>query len=100
MIAAACTNPSDPTFDPGARAPQARPGERPLWDGRWTGQKAEGQPVTFTIVGNEITKFSIGIHLTGDCHIGIFKAAVGYAAADGSACNTKRASTWTASRNW
>jgi hypothetical protein len=139
-IAAGCTNPADPTSNRGAGAPQAQPGQRPLWDGRWTGQTAEGQLVTFTIVGNEITDFSIVIDLAGDCHIGIFKAIVSDApdavvnqhivvgdstsavalegdltadataagsvvlnyagTANGVSCNSKRGSTWTASRNW
>ncbi len=60
-IAAACTSPVDPTSNREAVAPLAQPGQRPLWDGRWTGQTAEGQLVTFTIVGNEITDFSIAI---------------------------------------
>ncbi len=139
-IAAACSNPGDPTFNRGAGAPQAKPGQQPLWDGRWTGQTAEGQLVTFTIVGSEITDFSIAIDLAGDCHIGIFKAIVSDApdavvnqrivvgdstsavafqgeltedataagsvvlnyagTANGVRCNSNRASTWTASRNW
>jgi len=137
-IAAACTDPADPTFGRGTGAPQAQPGQKPLWDGRWTGQTADGQLVTFTIVGNKITDLSID--LASDCHIGIFKAivsdasdavvndqivlgdstsavalrgaltadaaaagsvTVNYAAtANGVACNSHRASTWTASRNW
>jgi hypothetical protein len=75
-IAAACTNAADPTSSRGAGAPPAQPGQRALWDGRWTGETAEGQLVTFTIVGSEITDFSIGIDLASDCHIGIFKAVV------------------------
>jgi hypothetical protein len=140
VIAAACTNAADPTSNRGAGAPQAQPGQRPLWDGRWTGQTVDGQLVTFTILGNEITDFSIAIDLAGDCHIGIFRAIVSdapdavvnqhivvgdstsavtfqgeltadataagsvvlnYAAtANGVKCNSNRASTWTASRNW
>jgi hypothetical protein len=99
--AAACTNPADPTVNRGAGAPSAQPGQRPLWDGRWAGQTADGQPVTFTIVGSEITDLSIGIDLASDCHIGIFKAIVGDAGtANGVRCNAQRAATWTASRNW
>ena len=76
-IGVACTNPADPTSNRGAGAPQAQPGQRPLWDGRWSGQTADGQLITFTIVGNEITDLSIVVDLAGDCHIGIFKAMVG-----------------------
>jgi hypothetical protein len=72
-IAGGCTNPADPTSQRGVGA---SPAQRPLWDGRWTGQTADGQLVTFTIVGSEITDFSIGIDLASDCHIGIFKAVI------------------------
>jgi hypothetical protein len=73
-IATACTNPADPHR--GVGASPAQPGQRPLWDGRWTGQTADGQLVTFTIVGSEITDFSIAIDLASDCHIGIFNAVI------------------------
>jgi hypothetical protein len=98
-IAAACTNPADPTVNRGAGAPSAQPGQRPLWDGRWAGETAEGQPVTFTVVGSEIADFSIGIDLASDCHIGIFKA-IASDVSSGVRCNAKRAATWTASKNW
>jgi len=103
VIAAACTNPADPTFNRGADAPQVQPGQRPLWDRRWAGRTREDQPVTFAVVGNEITDFSIAIDLAGDCHIGIFKAVVSdapdAATANGVWCNSNRGSTWRTSRN-
>jgi hypothetical protein len=100
VIAAACTNPADPTFYRGAGAPQAQPGQRPLWNGGSSGQTTDGRPMTFTIAGNEITDLSIAVDRAGDCHIGIFKGMVGDATANGSTCNVNRGWTWRALRNW
>jgi hypothetical protein len=79
-IAAACSEPVDPTFTGGQGTGPIQPPPQNLRDGLWAGTTAEGFPVQFTIDGGMIHNLSITIDLRGDCGVDSFKANVASAA--------------------
>jgi hypothetical protein len=74
VVATACSD-ANPPFAQGAVAP-GQPVSANEWGGNWAGKSAEGSPVSFTIVGNEIRNFTIAVPLTGECDVATFETIV------------------------
>ena len=74
LVVAACSD-ANPPYAQGVAAP-GQPASVNEWGGAWAGQSADGSPVSFTIVGNEIRNFTITVPLAGDCNVASFETMV------------------------